>query len=152
MSESYIILLVTLGLALIVRNKSVLIALGILLVLKVLRLNSLIKYIDDNGMEIGLTILMIALLAPIAMGEFGTDKFLRFIKDPLGILAVVIGVLVTILARQGVQLMNENPMVVGMSIVGIIIGVVILKGVSVGPLVASGITAAIYGLVKYFCG
>lgn len=150
MTESYIILLIILILGLIVKNTSLTVAVGILLVLKILRLNQILRYMDHKGIQLGLIILMVGLLAPVALGEFGLEKFTGFFKSPLAILALGVGLFVTIFARQGVQMMANNPIVIATTILGILIGVIFFKGVPVGPLVASGLTAAIYGLIKFF--
>lgn len=150
MSEAYILLFVILLLGLIAKNFSVIIAVGVLLALKLLRLKGVLHFFDQKGVEIGLTIMMIALLAPIALGTIGVDKFAKLLREPVGIFAVIIGVAVTIIARQGVELMASNPSIVPVAIGGIIIGVALFKGVPVGPMVASGLTAAIWGIFKFF--
>lgn len=150
MSQSYILLVVILILGAISKNTSVLISVGVLLLLKLLRLKTVLAYADTKGMDIGLTIMMIGLLASVATGKFGVTQFTHFIKNPVGILALVIGIGVTLIARQGVLLMSINPAIVPMAIAGVILGVVLFKGVSVGPLIASGLTAVLYGLVKLF--
>lgn len=150
MSEAYILLFVILLLGLVARNLSVIVAVSILLALKLLRIKVVLNFFDQKGIDIGLTIMMVALLAPVALGTFGVDKFAKFVREPIGILAVIIGIAVTVIARQGVDLMATNPIIVPMAIAGIIIGVVLLKGVPVGPLVASGLTATIWWFLKIF--
>ncbi len=150
MSEPYIILLVVLGLAFISKNIPVSAAVIVLLILKTFRLNSVIMFFDNRGIQIGLVFMMVALLAPIVLGEFGLDKFPDFMKEPVGILSCIVGIAVTIFASQGVDLMAKNPVIVPMTIVGIIAGVVFFKGVPTGPLIASGLTAVLYGLIKFF--
>lgn len=150
MSEAYIMLLVILLLGLVAKNLSVIIAVGILLAFKLFRLKVVLSFFDQKGMDIGLTIMMVALLAPIAMGSFGMEQFTKVLREPLGVVAIILGVTVTVIARQGVNLMASTPTIVPMAISGIIIGVVLLKGVPVGPMVATGLTAALWGILKFF--
>ena len=61
-------------------------------------------------------------------------------KTPAGWIAVVCGILVAILSKHGVNLLSSTPQVTVALVIGTIIGVVFLKGVAAGPVIAAGIT------------
>lgn len=58
---------------------------------------------------------------------------------PAGIASVVVGIVVAILGKWGVDVMTNEPQIVVSILVGTIIGVIFFKGVPVGPMIASGI-------------
>lgn len=152
MSEAYITLIAIMLLGGLVKNIPVVAGAGVLLVLKLFNLKSIIVYFDNKGIQLGLIILFVALLAPIALGEYRIADITQFIREPLAILALIMGLAVTLFAKQGIALMADSPLVVPLAILGIITGVVFFKGVPTGPLIASGLTAAIYGLIQFITG
>ena len=68
-------------------------------------------------------------------------------KSPLGVAAIVCGVLAAMAGGGGVELLKNDPHIVAALIIGTIIGVCFFKGVAVGPLIAGGMT---YALMKLF--
>ena len=61
------------------------------------------------------------------------------------LLAVVAGIAVAWLGGRGVSLMGGQPLLVTGLLVGTIIGVALLGGVPVGPLIAAGILSLLIG-------
>lgn len=68
----------------------------------------------------------------------------------MGIASLVIGALVALLGRWGVDLMGEDPEVVAAMLIGTIIGVFLFKGVPVGPMIASGLLYCLMKLMHLF--
>jgi len=113
----------------------------ILLVIKLTRLYSLFPLLERRGLELGLLFLMISVLVPFATGKVPPKEILGSFMTLSGLLAIVGGALATYMNGQGLGLLKIDPeMMVGL-VIGGIIGIVVFKGVPVGPLMAAGLTA-----------
>lgn len=113
----------------------------ILLVIKLTRLYSLFPILERRGLELGLLFLMISVLVPFATGKVQPKEILGSFLTLSGMLAIVGGALATYMNGQGLGLLKIDPeMMVGL-VIGGIIGIVVFKGVPVGPLMAAGLTA-----------
>ena len=150
MSSEYIILLVLLALSYIGHNMSVFYAVGIILILKVLHLDSLMQLVESHGINYGIILLTIAILIPLANGKITLPMMLDSMKSPIGIIALLAGVFAAVAGGQGITLMKSTPDIVTSLVVGTMIGVFFFKGVAVGPLIAGGITYIIINLTKAF--
>jgi len=139
-------ILVILVLSVIGNNHTVSIAALVLLLIKLLGFDTWFPVIESNGMNIGIIILTMAVLTPIAQGRISTANMLDAFKTPIGLTAIIIGVLVAWVAAQGVPFMNASPEIVTSLVVGTILGVCFLHGLAVGPLIAGGLAALIAGL------
>lgn len=148
--ESWLFLGIILLVAFLGKNKSLIIATGAVLVLKLIPENQKIfDVIHTNGINWGVTIISIAILVPIATGKIGLKDLMRAFASPMGWLAIFCGILVAILSANGVNLIAESPEVTVALVLGTIIGVVFLKGVAAGPVIAAGIT---YWLAQLLMG
>ena len=90
-----------------------------------------------------LTIITAAILIPIATGEIGLRDLLEAFKSPIGWVAVFCGGLVAVLSSKGVGLIASDPQITVALVFGTILGVVFLRGIAAGPVIASGITYCI---------
>jgi len=140
-------LLIILVLSVIGNNSSVSIAALVLLLIKILGFSTWFPIIENHGISIGITILTMAVLTPIAQGRISTNGMLEAFKTPIGLVAIIIGILVAWVAAQGVPFMNGTPEAVTALIVGTIIGVCFFNGLAVGPLIAGGLVSLIISLV-----
>lgn len=150
MSNEYIILLVLLALSYIGHNMSVFYAVGIILLLKVLQLDTLMQFVESNGLNYGIILLTIAILIPLANGKITITMMIDSFKSPIGILALFAGIFAAIAGSSGVSLLKTSPDIVSSLIIGTMIGVFFFKGVAVGPLIAGGITYMILNFIKMF--
>lgn len=139
-------LLIILVLSVIGNNHSVSIAASILLLIKLLGLDTWFPLIESHGIDIGIIILTLAVLTPLAQGAITTEGIFSSLKTPLGLVAVMVGIFVAWVAALGVPFMKETPEVVTALVVGTIAGVCFFKGLAVGPLIAGGIVALLAGL------
>ncbi|HHU92238.1 MAG TPA: DUF441 domain-containing protein, partial [Halanaerobiaceae bacterium] len=64
--------------------------------------------------------------------------------------AVIAGILATQFNGMGLRLLEEHPHLVGGIIVGSLIGIVLFRGIPVGPLMAAGIAALLLELLEKF--
>jgi len=123
-------------------------AAGILLVLQVVRMESVFPVLEERGLEIGLVFLVISVLVPFASGRVPSSQILRTFVSVPGIIAVLSGALATHLNGKGLQMLQLEPsMMIGL-VVGSIIGVIFFDGIPVGPLMAGGIAALLLRLLN----
>jgi uncharacterized membrane protein (DUF441 family) len=134
-----IVLLVLLACGIFGHNSAVTIAAAVLIVLKITPLSSLLPYVQAHGLNIGIIILTIGVLTPIASGKISGESILKSFLSWKSLLAIAIGVFVAWLGGRGVKLMSNQPDVVAGLLLGTVAGVAVLRGVPVGPLIAAGI-------------
>lgn len=140
-----IILLVLAGLGIISHNMTVTLAMLFLLVVRITPLNNYFPWVEKYGLTIGILILTIGVMAPIASGKITANEVLSSFLNWKSILAIVIGIAVSWLGSRGVALMSHQPSTVAGLLVGTVIGVALFRGVPVGPLIAAGILSLLIG-------
>ncbi len=116
-----------------------------LLVVRITPLNNYFPWIEKYGLTIGILILTIGVMAPIASGKISAGEVLGSFLNWKSILAIVIGIAVSWLGSRGVALMSNQPSTVAGLLVGTVIGVALFRGVPVGPLIAAGILSLLIG-------
>jgi uncharacterized membrane protein (DUF441 family) len=149
--EPFLFLGLLLVIALVAKNQSLIIAVSVLIVLKILGFDSKIfSYIQGKGINWGVTIITIAVLAPIASGEIGFKDLTGAFKTPYAWIALISGILVALLAKGGVTLLAADPHITTALVLGTILAVSIFKGVAVGPLIGAGIAYAAMRFFEFF--
>lgn len=88
--------------------------------------------IQAKGINLGVTVISVAILIPIATGQIGFKDLINTFKSPAGWIAI--------LSRYGGDQLAAVPQVTVALVLGTIIGVVVFKGVAAGPVIASGMT------------
>ena len=147
-SEAVIFLIILFFIGLLARNSQLMIAVGILLVLKWTSLGeAAFPYLRKNGIHIGIIVMTLSVLTPIAMGEIGLKDLLGAARSSTGWLALLAGILVSLLGKNGVGLLSSDPTVTVSLVIGTILAVSLFKGVAVGPLIGAGIA---YWLINIF--
>jgi uncharacterized membrane protein (DUF441 family) len=150
-SESVLFLGLLLVIGFIAKNSSLMISIGVLFFLKVLGMDSKIfSYIQTKGINWGVTVITIAVLAPIASGEIGFKDLTGAFKSPYAWVALISGMLVALLAKGGVKLLANDPQITTALVLGTILSVSIFKGVAVGPLIGAGIAYAGMKVIGFF--
>lgn len=145
----FLLLLLTIGL--IAKNKSLIIAVSVLLLFKVVGVESKIfTQIQSKGIEWGVTIITIAVLAPIASGDIGFKDLGGAFKSPFAWIALLSGIIVALLAKGGVILLAKDPHITTALVLGTILAVSLFKGVAVGPLIGAGIAYVAMKLYEFF--
>ncbi|MDR4948839.1 DUF441 domain-containing protein [Neobacillus cucumis] len=148
LSESLVFLLLLLVIGFIAKNSSLMIAIGVLLLLKVVGLEAKsFSFLQSKGINWGVTLITVAVLAPIASGEIGFRDLTASFKSPYAWIALISGMLVALLAKGGVKLLADDPQITTALVLGTILSVSIFKGVAVGPLIGAGIA---YMAMKIF--
>ncbi|URM33848.1 DUF441 domain-containing protein [Cytobacillus firmus] len=147
-SQSLIFLFLLLGIGLIAKNQSLIIAVFVLIILKAVGLDSkAFSFLQSKGINWGVTIITIAVLAPIASGEIGFRDLGGAFKSPYAWVALVSGIAVALLAKGGIVLLAEDPHITTALVLGTILAVSLFKGIAVGPLIGAGIA---YMAMKVF--
>ncbi|MEH7417171.1 DUF441 domain-containing protein [Neobacillus drentensis] len=151
LSESLLFLLLLLVIGFIAKNSSLMIAIAVLLLLKVGGIESKsFSFIQSKGINWGVTLITIAVLAPIASGDIGFKDLTSSFKSPYAWIALVSGMLVALLAKGGVKLLADDPQITTALVLGTILSVSIFKGVAVGPLIGAGIAYTAMKIFGYF--
>lgn len=145
--ESWLFLALILIVAIVGKNMSLIIATGVVMVLKLLPFaNKWFPIIEAKGINWGVTVISVAILIPIATGKIGFNDLIKAFKTPAGWIAVAAGIAVAILSKYGVNQLAAVPQVTVALVLGTIIGVVAFKGVAAGPVIASGMTYLVISL------
>ncbi|WP_010273201.1 DUF441 domain-containing protein [Paenibacillus senegalensis] len=140
-----ITLLIFAFLGIISKNNSITIAAVVLLLLRITQAHQAFPWLEKHGLSLGIVILTIGILAPLASGRISIEDIYRSFLHWKSIAAVLIGIGVAYLGGRGAQLMVSQPTLVTGLVIGTIIGVALLKGVPVGPLIAAGLLSLLIG-------
>jgi len=141
-------LLILLGLAalgLISHNTTVAVAILVLIIVRVTPLNGFFPWIEKQGLTVGIIILTIGVMAPIAGGTLPASTRLHSFVNWKSLIAIAVGIFVSWLGGRGVQLMGTQPQMVAGLLVGTVLGVALFRGVPVGPLIAAGLVSLLIG-------
>lgn len=134
-------------------NMTVVYATLIVLALKllgVLGATSPLTALGAHGLHWGIVLLTAAILVPIATGEITISTMIDSFKTPIGIVAITAGLLAAVAGGGGVKLLAADTELIPALIIGTMVGVIVFKGVAVGPLIAGGLTYFIMFLMKQF--
>ncbi|MEK4040574.1 DUF441 domain-containing protein [Paenibacillus sp. FSL F4-0122] len=145
MDMTSLLLLGLTALGIISSNSPVTIAMVVLLLLRVLGLQQTFPWLEKYGLTIGIIILTIGVMTPLASGKISLQTVGQSFLHWKSLLAIAIGILVAFLGGRGATLMTNQPTVVAGLLIGTVIGVALFKGVPVGPLIAAGILSLMIG-------
>ncbi|WP_064639017.1 DUF441 domain-containing protein [Paenibacillus sp. AD87] len=145
MDMTSLLLLVFAALGIISSNTPVTVAMVFLLLLRVLNLNQAYPWLEKYGLTIGIIILTIGVMAPLASGKISLQTIGESFLHWKSLLAIGVGLLVAHLGGRGATLMSTQPTVVAGLLIGTVLGVALFKGVPVGPLIAAGILSLLLG-------
>ena len=137
--QIFLIVLIIIGL--VGRSNIIATAASFLLILKLIHLERFFPTVERRGLEFGLLFLTMAVLVPFAAGKISWKDVLSMFTTLPGILAILGGAIATYMNGKGLDLLKVDPqMIIGL-VVGSIFGIIFLRGIPVGPLMAAGITA-----------
>lgn len=149
MASDKVILLTLMALGVAARNSLIVTSAGVVLILRVLSLDRFFPLLEKRGLEAGLIFLLMAVLVPFATGEVGWSEIRQSFTSWSGLAAILGGIIAAVLSGYGVTLLQVKPEVIVGMVVGTILGVVLFKGIPVGPLAAAGFTAILLALVRW---
>lgn len=149
--QTTIFLLLILAIGFIAKNNSLMFAVAFLLILKLIGVDSKVfSFIQTKGINWGVTVITIAVLAPIASGEIGFKELTAAFKSPFAWIALISGMAVALLAKGGVSLLAKDPHITTALVFGTILAVSLFKGVAVGPLIGAGIAYTAMRIFDFF--
>ncbi|MDU7477748.1 MAG: DUF441 domain-containing protein [Paenibacillus macerans] len=140
-----LLLLLLAALGIFSSNMPITVAMIVLLLLRVLHLNSMFPWLDKYGLTIGIIILTIGVMSPVASGKISIQTLWASFLNWKSLLAIGVGMLVAWLGGRGAALMGSQPTVVAGLLIGTVLGVAFFRGVPVGPLIAAGILSLVIG-------
>lgn len=117
-----------------------------MLIIKILGFDDWFSIVENKGMNIGITILTLAILAPVAAGRISLRNMVDSISSTVGFLAVLMGVFAAWVAGKGVIFFKASPDAITSLIIGTIVGISFFQGIAVGPLIAAGMLSLVVGL------
>lgn len=147
-NQSFLFLVLLLVIGGIAKNPSLIVATTVLIILQVFGVDQKVfTLIQTKGINWGVTVITIAVLAPIASGKIGFTDLGGAIKSPAAWIALGAGVAVAIIAKYGIDLLSTDPHMTTALVLGTIIAVAVFKGVAVGPLIGAGIAYMVMRVV-----
>jgi uncharacterized membrane protein (DUF441 family) len=147
-SQPMFFLLLLLGIGFLAKNQSLIIAVGFLVIVKLIGLDDkFFGTVQAKGINWGVTVITIAVLVPIATGEIGFKELIEALKSPYAWIALGAGMAVALIAKNGLTLLANDPHITAALVLGTVLAVALFKGVAVGPLIGAGIA---YMAMKVF--
>lgn len=129
-------------------NDLVSVSAAVMLLLQLTGFTDVFSFLEQHGVDIGVIFLMLGLLLPFATDKLGLSGTVTSLISPAGLIALVVGSAASYLAAQGVMMLQSHPEVLVGLLIGSVVGVYFLGGIPAGPLVAAGVAAIIYQLLK----
>src|SRR6185312_9132545 len=93
--------------------------------------------------------LTFSVLVPFASERISSKDMLSVVTSWPGILALTGGAIATYVNGKGLEMLRLDPQLIVGLVVGSIFGIVFLRGIPVGPLMAAGITALLLKIAYY---
>jgi uncharacterized membrane protein (DUF441 family) len=151
MTQPTIFMLILLAIGLFAKNQSLIIAVAFLLVVKWSGLaDKILPFAQQKGINIGVTIITIAVLVPIVTGDIGFRDLQDALKSSYAWIALASGIFVAIIAANGIELLQNDPHITAALVFGTILAVAVFNGVAVGPLIGAGIAYLAMKMVDFF--
>ncbi|KPC77745.1 MULTISPECIES: DUF441 domain-containing protein [Laceyella] len=144
-----ILLVVLIIIGIVGRSPLIATAASFLLILKLIHLDRYFPALERRGLEFGLLFLTLSVLIPFASGRINTKDVLMVFTSTPGILALLGGALATYMNGKGLDLLKVDPQLIVGLVMGSIFGILFMRGIPVGPLMAAGITAFFLQILKF---
>ena len=117
----------------------------VLIIIRVTPLSAFFPWVEKQGLSMGIIILTISVMAPIASGTLPASTLIHSFGHWKSLVAIAVGVFVSWLGGRGVTLMGSQPHLVAGPLMGTVLGVALFRGVPVGPLIAAGLVSLLIG-------
>lgn len=145
--EALLVILTIIGL--VGRSNIIATAASFLLIMKLVHLDRYFPTVERRGLEFGLLFLTMAVLVPFASGKITYRDVLSVFTTLPGILALTGGAVATYMNGKGLDLMRMDPQLIVGLVIGSIFGILFMRGIPVGPLMAAGITAFLLKAIEF---
>jgi uncharacterized membrane protein (DUF441 family) len=144
-----VLLVILIIVGLIGRSPIITTAACILLIVKLIHLERYLPTMERRGLELGLLFLTMGVLVPFANDKISMKQVLSVFTTWPGILALTGGAFATYMNGKGLELLKIDPQLIVGLVIGSILGIIFLRGIPVGPLMAAGITAFLLKLFTF---
>lgn len=144
--KTYSLIFLIFVLGLLSKNRLIYISAGVLLVFSILNLMPTSSSAQKVILDVGVILLVIGVMIPFSQGHILTQDLYRSLFTSSGFISFIIGILSSVMAKSGVELMKNSPEVMIGLLFGTIVGTAFFGGIPVGPLVAAGLAAFIINL------
>ena len=145
-----LVILIVVGL--IGRSHIITTAACVLLIVKLINLDRYLPTIERRGLELGLLFLTMGVLVPFASNRISLKEVMSVFTTWPGILALSGGAIATYMNGKGLDLLKIDPQLIVGLVIGSIFGILFLRGIPVGPLMAAGITALLLKIFSFIFG
>lgn len=145
--EVVLVILIIIGL--LGRSHIITTAACILLIIKLIQLDRYLPAVERRGLELGLLFLTMGVLVPFASGKISVKDLTSVFTSWPGIIALTGGAVATYMNGKGLELLKIDPQLIVGLVIGSIFGIIFLRGIPVGPLMAAGITALFLKIAYY---
>lgn len=152
MMNGEIVLVALIIVGLLGRSPIITTAACLLLIVKLIHFQRYLPVIERRGLEFGLLFLTMAVLVPFASGKMQMKDVISAFTSWIGWAALIGGAAATYLNSKGLDLLKIDPQLIVGLVIGSIMGIVLLRGIPVGPLMAAGLTALILKILQLFVG
>lgn len=150
MNQPLIFMLLLLAVGFFAKNQTLMIAVAVLLVIYYGGFGkSVLPYIQANGIQIGVTIITIAVLVPIMTGDIGLKDLQAAMGSYYAWIAMISGIFVAVIAANGIDLLQSDPHITVALVFGTILAVAVFGGVAVGPVIGAGIAYLAMRIVEF---
>ncbi|RAL26578.1 DUF441 domain-containing protein [Thermoflavimicrobium daqui] len=145
--DIFLVVLILIGI--IGRSPLITTAASFLLILKMLHFERFFPTVERRGLELGLLFLTISVLVPFAAGRISHKDFITVFVSVSGILALLGGALATYMNGKGLDVLKMDPQLIVGMMIGSIFGILFLRGIPVGPLMAAALTALFLKIFRF---
>jgi uncharacterized membrane protein (DUF441 family) len=145
-----LVLLIIIGL--IGRSHIITTAACVLLIIKLISLERFLPTIERRGLELGLLFLTMGVLVPFASERIQYKDVTSVFTSWAGLLALLGGAIATYMNGKGLELLKLDPQIIVGLVIGSIFGIIFMRGIPVGPLMAAGITAFLIRVFQLLLG
>ena len=145
-----LLLVILIVVGLIGRSHIITTAACVLLIVKLIHLDRYLPTIERRGLELGLLFLTMGVLVPFASNRITFKEVLSVFTTWPGIIALTGGAIATYMNGKGLDLLKIDPQLIVGLVIGSIFGILFLRGIPVGPLMAAGITALLLKIFSFF--
>ncbi|MFB6422066.1 MAG: DUF441 domain-containing protein [Candidatus Malihini olakiniferum] len=134
-----LILLSLAGLGIISHNMTMTLAILSLLTMRMTPLNSCFPLVEKYALSIGILILTIGVMTPVASGKISAHDFFQAFLNWKSLVAITVSVAISWLGGRGVSLIRNEPSIMSGLLIGTVAGVALFRGVPVGQIIAAGL-------------
>jgi uncharacterized membrane protein (DUF441 family) len=146
MSQAGIALLIVLLLSIIFKDYILATAAGVLFLLSFIVSKSTLASAGKPAFSLGIFFLMVFILMPVATERVRLSELIEQFKSPIFFLTIATAAIISYFGGKGVSFIQQ-PHILFAVVLGTLIGVLFLRGLPAGLIIAAGIVSVVAGLM-----